>query len=84
MNRRQPYCPQISQTTAEIIRVDTCDTRRSTPSCAITRGDRAVAPPGHGGRWVPLTYRALAPAGAGCLCGILAASHTIKTKTEHG
>jgi len=69
MNRRQPYCPQISQTTAEIIRVDTCDTRRSTPSCVTARGHRAVVPPGHGGRGVPLSYRALAPAGAGSLCG---------------
>ena len=81
MNRRQPYCPQISQTTAEIIRVDTCDTRRSTPSCAITRGDRAVAPPGHGGRWVPLTYRALAPAGAGSLCGTQTVSSYILHST---
>ena len=65
MNSRQPYCPQISRTTAAPIRVDTCDTRRSTPSCATARGNRAVVPPGHGGRGVPLTYRALAPAGAG-------------------
>ena len=81
MFRSQPYRPQ---TTVDFIRVDTCDTRRSTPSCATARGNRAVVPPGHGGRGVPLSYRALAPAGAGSLCGILAASHTIKTKTEHG
>ena len=74
MNRRQPYCPQISQTTAEIIRVDTCDTRRSTPSCATARGNRAVVPPGHGGRGVPLSYRALAPAGADIRSGTLTVS----------
>ncbi len=30
-----------------------------------TRDYRAIVPPGHGGRGVPLTYRALAPGGAG-------------------
>ena len=65
MTRHQPYLPPLPQTTAALIRVDTCDTRRSTPSCATARGNRAVVPPGHGGRGVPLSYRALAPGGAG-------------------
>ena len=53
------------QILADLIREDTCDTRRSMPACATTRGHRAMAPAGAGGRGVPLTYRALAPAGAG-------------------
>ena len=65
MTRHQPYLPPLPQTTAALIRVDTCDTRRSTPSCATARGNRAVVPPGHSGRGVPLSYRALAPGGAG-------------------
>ena len=81
MNCRQPYCPQISRTTAAPIRVDMCDTRRSTPSCATARGNRAVVPPGHGGRGVPLTYRALAPAGAGIRSGTLTVSSYILHST---
>ena len=73
MNRLRSYCPQPSQTTADIIRVDSCDTRRSMPAHATARGNRAAVPLGHGGRGVPLSYRALAPAGAGIRSGILAA-----------
>ena len=32
--------------------------------CNRIKSHRAVVPPGHGGRGVPLTYRALAPVGA--------------------
>jgi len=57
------------QILADLIREDTCDTRRSMPACATTRGHRAMAPAGAGGRGLPLTYRAMAPAGAGWLQG---------------
>ena len=66
---------------SDFIRVDTCDTRRCTPSCATARGHRAVVPPGHGGRGVPLTYRALAPAGAGIRSGTLTVSSYILHST---
>ena len=69
MARPHSYRPQLPQPTAYIIRADTCDTRKSTPSCATARGHRAVVPPRHGGRGVPLTYRALAPAEAGIRSG---------------
>ena len=68
---------------ADFIRVDTCDTRRCTPSCATARGHRAVVPPGHGGRGVPLTYRALAPAGAVIRCGTLTVSSYILHSTSY-
>ena len=81
MTRHQPYLPPLPQTTAALIRVDTCDTRRCTPSCVTARGHRVVVPPGHGGRGVPLTCRALAPAGAGIRSGTLTVSSYILHST---
>jgi hypothetical protein len=80
MARPHSYRPQLPQPTAYIIRADTCDTRKSTPSCATARGNRAAVPLGHGGRGVPLTYRALAPAGAGIRSETPTALHTIQNK----
>ena len=52
-NQDKPYRPQISQTTADIIRVDTCDTRRFMnpltgiwPMCATIPGYRYASPTG--------------------------------------
>ena len=72
MNRfHQPYRPQPAQIFADIIRVDTCDTRRTMnllPGISLVPasapGHRAVVPPGQGGLGETPSYRALAPAGA--------------------
>jgi len=68
MTRHRPYRPQIP---ADIIRVDTCDSRRSmnplpwlSPAYTTVPGCRASVPAGHGGRRMSPFYRALAPHGA--------------------
>jgi len=72
MNRNQSLHPQTSPILADIIRVDTCDSRRSTnpipglsPAYTTVPGYRSVVPAGTRCPGVPPFYRALAPAGAG-------------------
>ena len=72
MTRHRPYRPQTERISADMIRVDTCDTRRfMNPSTGISPahctalGHRAVVPPGHDDCGGTLPYRALAPVGAG-------------------
>ena len=71
------YSPLIPQNLAEIIRDDTCDTRRFMnsrsgicPAHATVTGYRASVPAGHGSHRVSPSYRALGPGGAGLPSGI--------------
>ena len=48
MTRHRLYHPQTAQISADIIRVDTCDTRRYMPTPAPPTGHRAVVPAGAG------------------------------------
>ena len=77
------YSPPIWQNSADIIRVDTCDTQRyvvtprpspplkeSRKTCAASVSYRASVPTGHGDRKMSPSYQALAPDGAGLPSGI--------------